>query len=323
MPGDRNSESWLRQIGRAASVGRWALVTGLVATMLPAVALTLLHDHPYRAEAKMVIRELPSDLVDQTTPVDPERRLQNEIAVLEGDEVAARVRSTLGIAGVVPSVHGFTNDTTDVVVARVDSKIAGLAAELANAYVDSYIAVQADRLSSGLRNAISDLQSQLDSLQQRINALPGDDPQMAALVAQQTNDQTTLDQMKVDLAVAEQPAEVVVPAAVPSDPLEPSLLKPILLSALVGLVLGGIGVVLMSRGRKEVRIAADLSGLRSTEPVLAVIPGEGAMNPTPIVIRQPSGRYVDAYIPLRTALLRSAKDRNVRVVQFCSPNDGD
>jgi succinoglycan biosynthesis transport protein ExoP len=322
MGGERRSESWLRVISRAAWTGRWALFTGLAATMVPAVALTLLHDQPYRAEAQMVIRQLPSDLANDTTPIDPQRRLENEIAVLEGDEVAARVRTTLGIAGVVPPVDGFTNGTADVVVARVDSKIAGLAAELANAYVESYIAVQAERLSTGLRSAISDLQAQLDSLQAQISALPSDDPKLATMLAQKTLDLSTVEKLQVDLAVAEQPAEVVAPAAVPSDPMTPSLLRPLLLSVLIGLVLGGIGAVLMSRGRKEVRIPDDLT-LRSTEPVLAVVPIDVSTNATPIVIRQPSGRSVDAYIPLRAALLRLAKDRNVRVVQFCSPNDGD
>lgn len=299
------------------------MVTGLVATMGPAVALTLLHDQPYRAEAKMVIRQLPSDIGADPEAIDPERRLQNEIAVLEGDEVAARVRQLLGIAGKVPGVDGFTTGATDVVVARVDSPIAGLAAELANAYVDSYIAVQADRLAVGLRDAISGLEAQLASLQEQINATPGDDPAMAGLLDRQRRDTDTLEALRVDLAVAQQPAEVVEPAAVPSDPLEASLLRPMLLSLAIGLVLAGIGVALMNRGRYEVRTAADLRGLRSTEPVLAVVPLEAAPNDVPILMRQRAGRFADAYTDLRNALLRLAKERNIRVVQFSSPNDGD
>ena len=323
MRGDRPSDSWLRLIGRAVWTGRWAVVTGLVATMGPAIALTLLHDQPYRAEAKMVIRQLPSDIGADPDAADPERRLQNEIAVLEGDEVAARVRQVLGIAGKVPEVEGFTTGATDVVVARVDSPIAGLAAELANVYVDSYIAVQADRLAVGLRDAISGLEASLASLQEQINALPGDDPTMAGLLDQQTRDTDTLEALRVDLAVAQQPAEVVEPAAVPSDPLESSLLRPVLLSLAIGLVLAGIGVALMNRGRYEVHTAADLRGLRSTEPVLAVVPRESTSNDVPILMRQRAGRFADAYTELRNALLRLAKERNVRVVQFTSPNDGD
>src|SRR5688500_7446334 len=137
MRGDRRSDTLTTRIVRAVWAAKWAVVVGVAATMLPAIALTLSHDQPYRAEAHMLIRQLPSDVADIDDPVDPQRRLLNEIAVLEGDEVAQRVRDTLGIGGDVPQADGYLSGDLDVVVVRVESASAELAATLANAYAQA------------------------------------------------------------------------------------------------------------------------------------------------------------------------------------------
>ena len=56
MRGRQRSETLLQRIARAARVGRWAIVVGLGATMLPAILLTLSHDQPHRAEGEIITR---------------------------------------------------------------------------------------------------------------------------------------------------------------------------------------------------------------------------------------------------------------------------
>lgn len=59
MRGSQRSETLLPRIARAAWVGRWAIVVGLGATMLPAILLTLSHDQPHRAEGEIIPRYCP------------------------------------------------------------------------------------------------------------------------------------------------------------------------------------------------------------------------------------------------------------------------
>ena len=322
MRGDRRSDTLLIRIARAVWAGKWAVVVAVAATMLPAIALTLSHDQPYRAEARMLIRQLPSD-VAEADEVDPQRRLSNEIAVLEGDEVAKRVRDTLGIGGDVPEADGYLSGDVDVIVVRVESPSAELAATLANAYAQAYITAQSERLTQILSTSIGDLEAQIESLQAQINALPTDDPQLKLLADEQSQATATLGMLTVDMAIAQSPAEVVEPASVPTGRIEPSLLRPLLLSLGVGLLIGAIGVVVMNHRAGEVRTAIDLSGLRSTEPLLAVVPNDRSSNSSPVVVRQPAGRAVDAYVELRAAVQRMVGERSVRVIQFSSPLDGE
>ena len=56
MRGRQRSETPLQRIARTAWVGRWTIVVGLGATMLPAIRLTLSHDQPHRAEGEIITR---------------------------------------------------------------------------------------------------------------------------------------------------------------------------------------------------------------------------------------------------------------------------
>ena len=303
------------------------IVAGIAATMVPALVITLVQDRPYAAEADMVLRKLPSDatigVVTVTPETDPERRLQNEIAVLEGTEVADRLRDDLGLVGDIPAVEGRASGAVDVITVRVESPSAEIASSLANAYVDAYIAVQGDRLTENLVDSIAQLDAQIADLKTQYAALPDGDPEQVALLEQQQQAESTLELLTVDLAVAQAPAELIRPAAVPSSPTAPSLWQPALLSFLVGLLLGIIGAFLLRSRPHDVRTAADLTGLRATEPLLAVVPTEGSPQNKPIVARQSVGSIVDAYTDLRTVVQRIIADRNIKVIQCCSPHDGD
>jgi receptor protein-tyrosine kinase len=91
----------------------------------------------------------------------------------------------------------------------------------------------------------------------------------------------------------------------------------------VGLALSAIGVMVLNGGEKVVRTADDLRNLRSTEPVLAVVPADRASQ-APLADRQPpAGRVLDAYDALRSAVQRIVLQRDAHVIQVCSPNEGD
>ncbi|MGE0305270.1 MAG: hypothetical protein AB7Q27_05900, partial [Acidimicrobiia bacterium] len=310
------------RLGRAIWAGKWAIVVALAATMLPAILVTLSHTRPYRAEATMQIGE-PTGAGAATSATDRNERRLIAIAVLEGDDVGDRVRSMLEIGGDVPEAKGFASNEFDVVIVRVEARSAELAATLANTYVEAYQQVQVERAARALPDTIGELEDQIASLQDEINSLPGDDPQIDAYSLEQDRLRAAVSTATLELAVATSPVTVVETAAVPTERVSPSLGKPILLSFLIGLALGAIGVVILNIRTGEVRTAIDLSALRSTEPVLAVVPSDSSLNATPIVVRQPVGRAVEAYAQLRDTMHRMVRDGRVRIVQFCSPNDNE
>lgn len=322
MSDGRLSGSQVRDVLRAIWAAKWAVVAGLAPTMAVAVGLTLMHDRPYRAEADMVIRQVPSDLTNANVDVNPQERLLHEIAVLEGTAVADRMRADLGLSGDVPAVTGHLGGANDVVAASVESPSAQLSASLVNAYIDAYIEVQSDQMTQDLTAAVATLETQLAGLLSQLSGLAQDDPQRTAILDKQSQTISALGLLQAELAAARVPAEVVQQAAVPANPIGPALLRPVLLSLVVGSLLAAIGVA-VTRRPDQVRHAGDLTGLRSTEPVLAVVPPDGSRHAGPIVARQSAGSIVDAYTNLRTVVQRVISDRNVQVIQCCSPHDGD
>ena len=323
MRGDRRFRSVLARMWRALWKGKVAIVVAMVATVGSAVALTLSHDQPYRAEAAMLVQRLPSDVDRTDDPLDHRDRLLNEIAVMEGTEVADRVRADLDIVGALPQVHGYLGTETGVIVARVDSRSSEVAASLANAYLEAYIAVQTTHLTESYGDAIDQLQTQVSELDGQIDGLPDDDPRRADLVDQRDTIEGSLQLLSADLAVARAPAQIVRPAFVPSEPIDGDLGRAIVLSLAVGALLSVIGVALLNRHDPAVRDADDLRNLRSTEPLLAVLPNDRWSETAPVVERQRVGRLIDAYETLRTVVQRIIVDRNVQVIQCCSPSEGE
>ena len=96
----------LRDYWRVIIRRSWIVIAAIIATAAPAIALSLRQDPIYSADADMLIRPLPGESVfgsDQQT-VNADRRIQNEISILEGDAVYARVKQNLGLDDDPPSV---------------------------------------------------------------------------------------------------------------------------------------------------------------------------------------------------------------------------
>lgn len=144
-------------VGRIAR-RRWFVVVGLLATLLPALALTLLTDDMYRAESSILLqRTSVEELLEFDEPINANaggRASDNEIGVIEGVVVYNQVLTQLGLAD-APHAQASAGDDSDVVVVGVEATTE-LAARLTNAYVNAYIDVRLRQNNESAALAVAD-----------------------------------------------------------------------------------------------------------------------------------------------------------------------
>src|SRR5450432_4035524 len=156
-------EMTLRDYWRVIIRRSWIVILAIIATAAPAVALSSRQTAIYESDADMLIRAQPGETVfgsGQQTG-NPDRLVQNEISVLEGDVVFAKLKQNLGLEDDPPGVTGSAFTDADVVTVSVESGDPETAAKLANAYVDAYIDVKRDQAVSGMVAATAELQSKI------------------------------------------------------------------------------------------------------------------------------------------------------------------
>ena len=109
-------EMTLRDYWRVIIRRSWIVIAAIIATAAPAVGLSLRQSAIYSADADMLIRTLPGESVfgsDQQN-INPDRLVQNEISVLEGDAVYARLKENLGLDDDPPGVTGSGFSDADI-----------------------------------------------------------------------------------------------------------------------------------------------------------------------------------------------------------------
>lgn len=330
-------EMTLRDYWRVIIRRSWIVIIAIIATAAPAVALSLRQSSVYESDADMLVRAQPGETVfgsDQQTG-NPDRLVQNEISVLEGDLVYARLKQNLGLTDDPPSVSGSAFSDADVITVSVQSSDPQTAATLANAYVTAYIDVKREQTvagmaaaSSQLQTKITQLQDQIDALDAKISASTTDDDTAAeadrrALVDQQALFKQRIDQLQVDSALSAGGAELVRPAEAPLKPIKPTPVRTTTLAAVVGLLLGLGAAFLIDHLDDSVRSAADLVRLGIDVPVLAAVPNVSTRDNRPLAVAAPESPAVEAYRNLRTNVQFLGIERKVRLVQVTSTRPGE
>ncbi|HEY0521496.1 MAG TPA: polysaccharide biosynthesis tyrosine autokinase [Ilumatobacteraceae bacterium] len=330
-------EMTLRDRWRKILRRSWIVIVAIIATATPAIVLSLRQPSVYRAAADMLIRTLPGESVfgSGQQSINPDRLVQNEISVLEGDDVYERLKKNLGIADDPPRVSGSAFTDADVIAASVESGDPQTAATLANAYVDAYIDVKREQAVDGmvsasaeLQSTITDLQAQIDQLDAKIEASATDDDSRAiadrrTLVDQQALFREHIDQLHVDAALSGGNAELVRPAFPASKPIKPTPVRTATLAALVGLLLGLGAAFVVERLDDSIHRGGDLARLGSDVPVLANVPNVTARDNRPLAVSAPDSPAVEAYRNLRTNILFLGIERKVRSIQVTSTRPGE
>jgi capsular exopolysaccharide synthesis family protein len=315
----------------------WIVVVAIIATAAPAIALSLRQDSVYEAHADMLIGASPGESVfgSGQQNITAERQVQNEISVLESDAVFARLKQNLRLDDDPPGVSGRGLADADVITVSVQSGDRQTAATLANAYVAAYIDVKRDQAVKGiaaataeLQTKVTDLQSQIDALDTQINASGSDDDSRReadrrSLVDQQALFRQRIDQLQVDAALSAGNAQLLRPAAAPSEPVKPTPVRTATLAALVGLLLGLGAAFMIDHLDDSVGSEDDLARLGADVPVLAVVPNVASRDNRPIAISAPLTLAVEPYRNLRTNVQFLGLERKVRSIQVTSTRPGE
>jgi polysaccharide biosynthesis transport protein len=321
-------------------LGTILAVTG--AAVAVAVGASAVQSPVYEADARLLLQpRATEDIFNQNANVrlDPARAVRNEIEVLKSEAVRAAVREAVGQA---PTVSAAPVGDTDVVAVRARSGDPQVAARVANAYADSYIAFRRRQALEDLevagrevREKVDDLARQIDAIDAEVAAAPAPErdvlrasrtPERQALVSTQALFRQRLDQIQVETSLKSGGAQVVAQARPPERPVSP---RPARNGALALVLGGGLGIcVAFLRDHLDdtLKTKEDLEGASGGLPTVGLVPqvasAKGAA-PAIVSLEQPSSPAAEAYRTLRTSLQFLSLDRPVRTLMLTSPNAGE
>jgi len=317
---------------------KWLIAIAVLATVAPAIGLSLAQKPIYVADAQMLLQSRPGESLfgnDFVFTADADRLVQNEIAVLEGDIVYSQVITDLALTQDPPFVTGSADASNDVVTASVESNDPDTAAILANAYIEAYRKVKRSQAVDGLALAsaelqtkVSALQAQIDELDARITTATPDektllDGQRKRLADQQAVFRQRIDQVQVDSALTTGGAQLIAPAEVPTDPVAPTPTRTAALAIVVGLLLGLGAAFFVDYLDDSIRSPDDIAKLGTGLPLLAVVPTDPPPDYRPVALSRPDDRAVEAYRALRTNVAFLGFERNMQVIEITSAVPGE
>jgi succinoglycan biosynthesis transport protein ExoP len=213
---------------------RWKLVAAITLLVLgAALAVSLTSTKKYDATAKLLlqtndrIQTLLNPNASNPPSFDPERDLNTNVELIKLETVADRVRQQLRLnrstSELLSQVKTETEGTSDVVSITVRDSNPTLAARIANAFAEQYVAFRRRSARTAFSDAAQLARSQL-------NALPP-----AARDSEQGRQlQARLRELEISAALQTGGVEIVRRASRPDSPSRP---RP-LLSAALGLALG-------------------------------------------------------------------------------------
>lgn len=194
-----NQEMSLRDYAGVVLRRKLVVAAAIAMALVVAVVSSVLQTPVYSASAEVLVQPRGQDGLFEDQVVNlTDRSIQTEIQVIEGQAVAQRVQEDLGLDDLPADVNASSVGQTDVIALAVRSTNAANARTLANSYANSYIQVRLEQSVGELLAASAQVQERVTDLEEQLAALPDDDPTRNGLVAQLSNFNLTLDQLRVD-----------------------------------------------------------------------------------------------------------------------------
>jgi polysaccharide biosynthesis transport protein len=331
---DQPLRRWPRILWRR----RWVVIIAPVIAMGVAAGLSSRQEPLYQSSGSMIVQVNQTDTVfgsNSQAFTPPDRKLQTEILLLQGNAVYQRVRTNLGIDGYPPGVVAVASDTADLVQVAVSSGDPQTAAVLVDAYMTAYAEVKLESSVARFDAKTRELQFQIDEVQRQIDAIDdeiGESPALTDLPAaderrsladRQASFQETLGQLQVDAALQTGGAEIVQAGFVPSEPIKPTPIRTMLLALITGLGLGVGAAFALDALDGSIRRPEDFAKLSRAPVLLASSRAVAPPDQRPIALSQPDNAAVEAYRSLRTNVQFMGIDRKLQVIQFTSAVAGE
>ena len=333
------------------------LLVSVVLGGLGGVAVSLAGEDVYRSDAELLLSasSTSSPFLDASGSGDPDRRLVNEMELMESGGIRDQVEEQTGRS---ISVDASGSDDSDVITVSTTSSSPDEAADDLEAWVDAYIQIQRDGEAGQLRDAaaraseaVEDVQAQLAEVRRPLReaeaavaaAPEGPERDAAVLLAAQLREeigpeitelQAQAGTLREQITALESDAttlagslSVITPATTPSEPDTAGFTGAGLIGAVVGLLLGLALAVGREQLDSSIRTGDDLRRVRPDIDLLGTVPQYSPEKDSPagvpILLSQPRSPMSESYRSIATSLGLLSFEHAAAALQITSPVAGD
>lgn len=308
----------------------------------------------YAANVQLLLRSdvTSTVLAPSSAPVDPTRAIQNELSIINSRQVKEAVAEAYGKPIVVRAIAGGEDD---VIILQAKASTAEAAAERANVYATTYQSDRLETLLDGLTSAKSVIQQQIDDFQAQVDKineplaaldaeilkLAPEDPRYATLVntrqqikerteAERNEAQNQLNDYQQRLQILQLSerltttggVQILNPAAAPSTPVSPTVIRNLIQSLVIGLFVGLGLAFLRDQLDDSLRTKAEVERAVRDVPTFALVPYDTTSgderHPKLSTLTAPMSATAESYRGLRTAIQYASLSQPIKVMQITS-----
>jgi succinoglycan biosynthesis transport protein ExoP len=298
-PDSSNTAAWLKppeeELGLKRYVEtireRWLLIViALVVTTAASIAYVVTATKTYEAEADLLITPVASDTLPSLPLIrqsaDPTRDVETAAKLVTNTDVSAAVKNQLDLSDtpqdLLQRVTAEPIAQSNIVAVTAQAHSRTEARDLANAFANTAVNQQTDKIHRVI-------QSQIDGLQAQLQASPS--PNLSA----------RLSELQALQSGTDPTIQLQTPADLPQDPSKPRPVLTVVGGIMAGLVIGIAAAFLIQILDPRLRRDEQLRR-RYSLPILARIPQQKRTRTQPLGPRQLDAAAAEAYRTLRATL---------------------
>lgn len=320
---------------------RWVFLFVLVAVTAAAVFLSQRQTPMYRAEARVLVKSLPSSA---TEVAPPPPNLVTEKEVVSSEPVALRVQKELNtdesLAKLLRGLDVKPVADGDVMVVSFVSDDPKFAQDAANAFASGYIEHRRSTATATLEAAQASIEKRIASVEQQLSEtldqvreLRGGDPELetalfterSALVARLGVLQQRFDDLQPDRSIQLGAGEVIETAHRPSSAFSPNHITNGILGGVAGILLALGLVFLLDRMDDNLRRKEDVE--RALEaPLIGSVPNYKTKRKAAskiVTLEDPHGGASEAYKNLSVGIQFVAEQTHAKTFLVTSAFEGE
>ncbi|MDP3630345.1 MAG: Wzz/FepE/Etk N-terminal domain-containing protein, partial [Actinomycetota bacterium] len=271
---------------------KWVIIQAVVIVTLTALVVSFLQAPSYEGTAKVLISGQDTGSAILGTAISelssqPERGLQTQVQLMQLRPLAESVIRTLGLKikpdALLGQIEVSAVGQTNIVTVKATANDPRLAAQIANAMGDEFVAWSKEYKRESIKAAADEVEQRLDISKQEVLELgrkisaQGKSDDLTAELAIATGSYTTLATKLEELRIQEQletgSGRMVSPAVVTEEPVAPRPMRNGALGLVVGFVFG-LGVAFLYEYLDNTIKSSEEAEQLFGAPVLGLIPAE-------------------------------------------------
>ena len=300
---------------------KWLILVAALVVPVAAYVWSSQQTKVYRADSDVLLnrQDLGSTLTGiptQSTVTDPVRYARTQARLARVPTVTRAAIARSGVSGIDEPEFSAnsdvnTNPDTDILTFGVNNHDPDVAARLATAYAEAFVAYKLKSETASLQAARRELQGRLSELRDA----GATNTEAYRQLAQQEQSIRTLELLQV-------PASVVRPA-LGAGQIAPTPRRNAILGVLLGLVLGLGGAFLLNALDRRIRDAGEVERELGI-PLLAKLPTPQARGGAQTILDRPQDEFTEAVSQLRTSFDFANTELRAKVVMVTSagPREG-